>query len=100
MAVRQVYFTEDQEALLVSLGISNLSAYVREKMEADARDRVTMAGRADELARKREVTNHPKGRRLRELLPPSFDDRAIADVLAKWPDSRPDLVRVLSEVGP
>jgi len=53
MPRRQVYFSDEQEAQLAVLGIPNLSAYVRAKMEEDARQGLTMAGMKEDLERRR-----------------------------------------------
>jgi hypothetical protein len=54
MARHDLYFSSDQEALLERLGIENLSAYVRSKMEEDARRGSTLVVRKEELDRLRQ----------------------------------------------
>lgn len=44
------------------------------------------------------VRNNPNGRDLRRFLPPQLaDDQSIAEILLRWPDSQPDLVRLLEK---
>ncbi len=41
------------------------------------------------------VRNSSTGQGIREVLPPDFTDDRLVDALLRWPDSRPELVRLI-----
>ncbi len=45
------------------------------------------------------VRGNPNGKKLRDLLPASLGEAAIVDILARWPDSQGELVRLIEHKG-
>lgn len=41
------------------------------------------------------VRHNPHGRELRRMLPPTFADPQIVDILLRWPESRPEIIALL-----
>jgi len=146
----KVWFSQEQERQRKELGIGNLGAWVRERMEEAFSSRTSLTVKLaeihkleDQLARQRTeveriavekeqalaqaeraaeaarkvvqdslradprasvqttlanwLAHHPQGNRFRELVGPGLDGDALVNLLARWPDSRPELVKLIED---
>lgn len=71
-----------------------------EAAAAEVRARIAVNGVSVQSSIWKWVENHPRGRELRRHLPRGFATKEVVEILLQWPESRPELVRVLSQEGP